>query len=252
MKTRLNNWLFPFLIPVVILHGCTEDGWESLYNGENLEGWHVECKPEDSSRDFWKSSGEYIECNSLGQPDHDYVWLMSDNEYDDFHLRLEFQIFTTTQGNSGLQFRSRYDKSDTSSGGGWLNGPQIDIHPPSSFRTGLIYDETRGVQRWIYPSLPDWEIDPDAAPEAAHQTILQYADNDPKVWNSFELICNGMEIQTLINGNHVTQFDASGILDDENHQVQNVGTKGHFAFQLHSGDEILIRFRNIYIRETSK
>lgn len=251
MKTRLNYQVFPFLISVV-LQGCTGDGWEPLYNGKNLDGWHVECKPEDKSRDFWTSKGEYIECNSLGQSDHNYVWLMSDKEYDNFDLKLEFQIFTTVQGNSGMQFRSRYDRSDTASGGGWLNGPQVDIHPPSSFRTGLIYDETRGVQRWIYPSLPDWEITPDDTPGSAHQTILYYADKDPEAWNSFELICNGMEIQTIINGNPVAQYDATGILDDENHQAKGVGTKGYLAFQLHNRDELLIRFRNIFIRETGE
>ena len=174
---------------------------------------------------------------------------MRDNEYDDFQLRLEFQIFKESKGNSGLQFRSRFDTSDANSEGGWLNGPQVDIHPPSPLRTGLIYDETRGVQRWIYPSLPDWEMVPDSAPEEAHHTLLNYADENPDNWNSLELICHGMEIRTFVNGHRVTRFDASGILDDKNHTDHNVGTKGHIALQLHSGDESLIRFRNIYIRK---
>ncbi len=266
MKINWNTWLFPLLIPVVLLHGCNrqgnksqlindspgEDGWESLYNGGNLEGWHVESRPEDRNRNYWQDKGEYVECNSLGQPGHGYVWLISDNEYNDFHLRLEFQIFKTTEGNSGLQFRSRYDTSDMESGSGWLNGPQVDIHPPSPLRTGLIYDETRGVQRWIYPSLPDWEMVHDSAPRTAHQTILRYADDDPEAWNSLELICTGMEILTLINGHLVTSMNAAGILDDQNHQKYRVGTEGHFALQLHTGDEILIRFRNIYIRKISE
>ncbi len=225
-----------------------QDGWESLYNGKNLDGWHIECLPADRGKAFWKSNGEYIECNSLGQPDHDYFWLMSDKEYDDFQLRLEFQVLEKSKGNSGLQFRSRFDESDEKSEGGWLNGPQVDIHPASSLRTGLIYDETRGVQRWIYPSLPDPRMVPDKAPKEAHRTVLFYADHDPDAWNSLELICQGMQIRTFVNGKQVTRFDATDILDDEIHRKHNVGTVGHIALQLHSKHELLIRFRNIYIR----
>ena len=228
------------------------DGWKAIYNGENLEGWHLECHPEDKGKKYWKPGEGYIECNSLGQPDHDYIWLTSDEEFDDFELRLEFQVFESSPGNSGVQFRSRYDTSDQQSKGGWLNGPQVDIHPPVPFRTGLIYDETRSVQRWIYPSLSNWEIIPDSAPPQARETILSYADCDTNAWNNLEMICRGMEIQTLVNGRRVTQFNANGILNDQNHKKLRVGTKGHIALQLHAGDEILIRFRNIYTRKTVK
>ncbi len=227
------------------------DGWESLYNGENLEGWQIECLPSDREKTFWTSKGDYMECNSMGRPDHNYYWLMSEGEYTDFQLRLEFQVFENSNGNSGVQFRSRFDGSDEISEGGWLNGPQVDIHSPSPLRTGLIYDETRGVQRWIYPSLPDWVMVPDSAPEQAHMSKLFYADKDPDAWNSLELICQGMQIRTFVNGSRVTRFDADGILNDALHKQRNVGNTGHIALQLHANDELLIRFRKIYIRKMS-
>ncbi|MHC4214586.1 MAG: 3-keto-disaccharide hydrolase, partial [Planctomycetota bacterium] len=129
------------------------------------------------------------------------------------------------------------------------NGPQIDIHPPMPLRTGLIYDETQGVKRWIHPSLKNASIIPEKAPQAAHQTQLKFADNGPDVWNSLELICDGMKIKTFINGRNISDFDATGILDDELHNAHNVGTKGKIALQLHSGDELLIRFKDIEILE---
>jgi hypothetical protein len=49
---------------------------------------------------------------------------MTDAEYDDFELRLKFQVCRGCPGNSGLQFRSRYDESEK---GGRLDGPQVDI-----------------------------------------------------------------------------------------------------------------------------
>ncbi|TNF41389.1 MAG: DUF1080 domain-containing protein [Bacteroidetes bacterium] len=223
-------------------------GWEELFNGKDLNGWEIDCRPRDKDKTFWSVQNGFIECNSLGNPDHDYVWLLNKNEYSDFHLKLKFQVFKSSAGNSGVQFRSRYDSSEKARNGGWLNGPQADIHPPAPFRAGLIYDETDGVNRWIHPSMPDWKISESDVPKAALKTKLVYADDNPDAWNTMEIICKGMKIKTVINGNQVTSFDASGILDDEIHKEKNVGSSGKIALQLHSSDELLIRFKELTIK----
>ena len=228
---------------------CSQDEWEALYNGENLDGWKVYCTPEDSGKEYWTAQGAYIEANSMGDKDHDYFWLATEREFSDFHLKLKFQVFKSSAGNSGVQFRSSFDDSDTARAGGWLNGPQVDIHGPNPVRAGLIYDETENVRRWIYPSLPDWNIHADQAPEAAHQTELFYFEDDPEVWNEMEIICEGMHVVTIVNGNKVTDFDAEGILNDELHKVRNSGEKGFFALQLHTHDELKIRYKDIYVKE---
>jgi hypothetical protein len=58
-----------------------------------------------------------------------------------------------------------------------------------------------------------------------------------------------MDIETRINGNRVTVFDAQGILNDEIHKAKNAGEGGSIAFQLHINDELKIRFKDIFIRE---
>lgn len=245
------------LFIVTFLTGCAEqthrsssneDGWTSLFNGGDLSGWQVKCLAADQGKTFWKVNDSTIECNSMGRPDHHYVWLVSDGEYDNFHLRLKFQIFRSSNGNSGVQFRSRYDDSADAPNGGWLNGPQVDIHPPTPLRAGLIYDETQGVRRWIYPSLKDWRMEPDKAPPAAHHTRLNYADDDADAWNSMKIICDGMHIQTWVNGRLISDYDATGVLDDDNHTNHHVGTTGHLALQLHNNDQLRIRFKEIEIR----
>lgn len=225
------------------------DDWEDLFNGKNLDGWEIRCRPGDAGKEFWTVINGFIECNSVGKPDHDYVWLMHKNEYSDFHLKLKFQIFKSSTGNSGIQFRSRYDTSEKARNGGWLNGPQADIHPPASFRAGLIYDETDGINRWIYPSMPDWKISESDVPKTALQTKLVYADDNLDAWNTMEIICKGMRIKTIVNGNQVTDFDATGILDDAIHKEKKVGKSGQIALQLHSSDELLIRYKEIKIRK---
>jgi 3-keto-disaccharide hydrolase len=175
-----------------LVFSCTQYEWESLFNGENLEGWIVKCVPSDELKKYWSVKEGSIECNSLGDKEHNYVWLATDREFSDFHLKLKFQLFRESGGNSGVQFQSKYDDSDTANFRGWLNGPQVDIHGSEAFRTGLIYDETDGIQRWIHPSLPDWNITPEQAPEEALKTTLLYFEDDPKKWNSMEIICEGM------------------------------------------------------------
>lgn len=249
------------LIIVALLTGCiwqthhmtsSQNEWRSLFNGTDLSGWQVKCLPADLDKTFWKVNNGAIEANSMGRPDHDYVWLLGDGEYDNFQLRLKFQVFHSSKGNSGVQFRSRYDDSSDAPNGGWLNGPQVDIHPPIPFHTGLIYDETKGYQRWIWPSLKNWEIQPNQAPAAAHQIRLVYADTDPGAWNTLEIICDGVHIQTIVNGLLISDYDAAGVLDDEIHKAHNVGTNGHLALQLHANDEVRIRFKDIQIQKITK
>jgi hypothetical protein len=241
--------LIIFYLAALLSGGSANAEWISLFNGKDLQGWSIRCLEKDRDREYWTVNNGTIVCNSMGDGDHGYVWLMTDREFSDFHLRLQFQCFRSSGGNSGVQFRSRYDDSDTARNGGWLNGPQADIHPPLPMRTGLIYDETEGVRRWIFPSLPDWRIGREQFPESALETRLVYADEDPSMWNTLEIISRGMHVKTLVNGNEVADFDARGILDDKLHAVRHVGTRGHIALQLHQNDELLIRFRNIQIRE---
>jgi hypothetical protein len=231
------------------LFSCTNGPWEPLFNGEDLEGWTVKCISADQGKVYWSVKDACITCNSLGDKEHNYVWLATDKEFTDFHLKLKFQIFRESGGNSGVQFRSIYDISVSANYGGWLNGPQVDIHGPDAFRTGLIYDETEGIRRWIHPSLPDWRIEPEQAPESALKTTLSYYEDDPEVWNNMEIICKGMVIETLVNGNRVTVFNGEGIMNDEVHQSWNSGETGCIAFQLHMNDELKIRFKDIYIKE---
>ena len=128
-----------------------------------------------------------------------------------------------------------------------MNGPQVDIHPPKkqTWRTGLIYDETNEVRHWIYPSLPDWKMEDEYKPE---KFIFKYAD-DGDGWNELTLVCKGMNVKTIVNGIVRTDWDATGILDDEIHKKYRVGQSGYLAFQLHSGDQLKIRFKDIRIRE---
>ncbi len=236
-----------FVFTAVILTGCTggvrrqdDSAWQSLFNGKNLDGWQVKCKPEDRSKGFWKVQDGSIVADSLGHSGHDYVWLATEDEFDNFVLRFRFQAYRDSPGNSGVQIRSRYDDSTY-----WLNGPQVDIHPPLPWRTGMVWDETRGNQRWLYPKVAPGEwVDESMAPPGH---TFHYSDQRP-AWNQMEIRAEGTHIQAKLNGVSVLDYDGQGVLGDDIHRAKNVGLRGHIALQIHSGDAVHIRYKDIQIR----
>jgi len=215
--------------------------WVSIFNGRDLSGWEVQCKPADRQHQFWKVEDGVIVADSMDIPRHDYVWLITKKEYTNFALRLKFQVFTNSPGNSGVQVRSRYDTNAF-----WLDGPQVDINPPAPWRTGMIWDETRGVQRWIYPNLPKGQW---VKPEQAPSGMKFFFSHQSPAWNELEITVQGNRIHAVLNGVVVTDFDGTGILDDEIHQKRRVGNCGHIALQIHTGDRLKIHFKDIWLRE---
>ena len=237
------------LAAALSLTGCAtsqsnQARWTSLFNGKDLSGWVIKCQPRDREKTFWTVDHGTILCDSMSRKDHNYVWLMTGKEYGDFELRLKFQAYKDSPGNSGVQFRSRFDETYN---GGRLDGPQVDIHPLAAmpWRTGLIYDETREERRWLSPSLKDSRMDPKFKP--AHH-VFKYAE-DGDGWNDLTLICQGLHVKTIVNGVVTTDWDGQGVLDNAAHVQHNVGRVGHFALQLHTGDQLRIRFKEIVIRE---
>jgi hypothetical protein len=222
-----------------------EANWVPLFNGKDLTGWTVKCQVRDRGNTFWTVKNGTIECNSMGHRKHDYVWLMTDKEYEDFELKLKFQAFRTSPGNSGVQIRSRYDTRPGAPRGAWLDGPQVDIHPPAGWRTGLIYDETREERRWIHPSLKNWAIKKEQGPK---QWLHRFSDEGDG-WNEMTILCQGTRIKTTVNGFTISDYDGRGVLDNEAHRRRNVGLKGHIALQLHAKDQLRIRFKDLLIRE---
>ena len=222
--------------------------WQSLFNGKNLEGWEIKCTEKDRDKDFWMVENGAILCNSMGSKNHQYIWLYSAEEYDDFELRLKFQDTRGNLGNSGVQVRSRYDEKAQIDGDviGWLDGPQVDINPGGPWRNGFIYDETRKTRRWIHPSLPDWRMSEE---EYAPKKWVHYFEDEGPGWNDLTIICKGNHVKTIVNNVVVSDYDGAGVLDDAVHKKLGISNKGHIALQLHKNSENKIRFKDIEIRK---
>ena len=223
--------------------GATDDGdqWISLFDGKSLDGWFIKCRPEDSGkRGYWRVEDGAITARGTSETNHNYIWLLTDQEYGDFELRMKVQTFSPSTGNSGVQVRSRYDDDAF-----WLDGPQVDIHPGGPWRCGFIYDETREVKAWLWPDVGG---PANAKPEHAPEVWKWNHADDEDVWNEIRIICNATNIKTIVNGVTVADFDGAGRLDDTAHRAHNVGLVGHIGLQIHPGKTVHVRFKDIQIR----
>jgi hypothetical protein len=218
-----------------------KEAWKSIFNGRDFSGWQVCANPEDAAKHYWKVQDSAIVANTNGDKNHNHVWLATIKEYQDFEIKLRFAMFKSAKGNSGVMIRSRWDKDSL-----YMDGPQVDINPPEPYRIGLMWDETRGSNRWIFPDLPK--------PKWVNKSMVigdpQFLYSDDSLqWNQMDIKVKGWQVQAWVNGVFVTDFNNRDILSDQIHKVKKVGAKGVIAFQLHSRDDVKIMYRDIYIRK---
>ena len=235
----INSAILTLALLAAVSATAQNDGWTSLFDGKTLKGWRVAAKPEDVAKRYWTVQDGAITCDSRGRKQHGYVWLLSNREFADFDLKMKIRSFRESGGNSGVQVRSRYDEEAYV-----LDGPQVDIHPPGPYRSGLIYDETRGVRHWIFPVLPGSKIEPE---QGAKDWKWKQSDEGDG-WNDLAVECRGTRIKTTVNGVPIADYDGAGVLDDDLHMRRNVGMRGNLALQLHTGDDLYIQFKDIFVK----
>jgi hypothetical protein len=240
MRSRETGWrLFRMWVTTCCLLLCcravgattVEPGFVPLFDGKTLAGWTINCLPKDKALAAvaWTVDHGTILANTTGHREHFYLMLVTQKEYGDFVLRLRIQVERGVTGNSGIQIRSRYNAET-----GWMEGPQIDINPPQPELTGKLWNEGPGPHRWL-------------SNEPVNDFKFYYADQG-EGWNDLEISAQGMKIRSVLNGVTVVDYDGAGVLDDELHQKLNVGARGMIGLQIHSGDELKLRFKDIRIK----
>jgi len=143
-----------------------------------------------------------------------YGWLFTKKTYGDFILDLEVKHDAT--GNSGVQVRSHLDEKET------MIGYQFDIDPgrPS---TGRLYDEAR---RKLLQDVP---MNPQA------RGAFKVGE-----WNTMRLQCIGDHLQSWLNGVPISDY------------IDSVDLSGILALQVHTGNDVHVRFRNLRIQDLGR
>ena len=192
-----------------------------LFNGTNLSGWH----PVGGNATYRVENGEIVGSSAPNTPN---TFLVTDREYSDFILELDFKIFDTTF-NSGIQLRSHSLPSHNS---GRLFGYQVEIDPSTRAWSGGLYFEGGSPDR---PA--GWLDDLSDNPAAQAAFLLGQ-------WNHFRIVAHGRRIKTWING-----VPAADYVDSSNQAFLPSGVIG---LQVHSNSSptpLEVRWRNLLIRE---
>ncbi|TWU24579.1 3-keto-disaccharide hydrolase [Bythopirellula polymerisocia] len=141
-----------------------------------------------------------------------YGLLVSDEVYSDFTLRLKFK---SLKGNSGFYIRMVVEKPDKA------HGLQIEVDPRHN--SGGIYESYR--RAWV--SKP--------TEKSQHEYFK------PDEWNDLEIAADGGDVTVKVNG-----VISAQVTDDPSRPA------GQLAMQMHSGNEMLVMFKDIEIHQGSK
>ncbi|MDR3199478.1 MAG: DUF1080 domain-containing protein [Planctomycetaceae bacterium] len=144
------------------------------------------------------------------------TFLCTEKKFSNFILK--FDVKYDIECNSGVQFRSEVQTKD---GKEVVAGYQCEILPEND--TANVYDEHRR-NRYLVPQTPELQT-----------KINQVFKKDG--WNEIVIQCVGPSVKTWLNGEKITDFS-----DLE-------ANEGIFGFQVHSGEQGLVRWRNIRIKE---
>lgn len=192
------------------------DEWQSLFDGETLNGW----TQNNGTATYEVRDGVIVGRSVLKSPNS---FLCTNETYGDFELEFEVKCGAI---NSGVQIRSLQNDAIAK---GHVQGPQVEIeHSPG--QSGYIYGEAYSGWRSPEPKSKDPKVN-------AHSIFK----NDE--WNHYRIVARGARIQTTLNGQPIEDLD-----DPESfEQFPN----GLIGLQVHSHPvaDVEIEWRNIRIRE---
>jgi hypothetical protein len=195
----------------ILIHAQAQGPWKEIFNRKDLKGW----KKLGGTAKYSVENGILI---GEAVPNSPNSFLVTEQSYGDFIL--EFEIYSDTEINSGVQIRSN-SRSDFQNGR--VHGYQVEVDPTSRAFSGGIYDEANRL--WLYPISRN-----PAAATAYHRAQ----------WNTYHIEAIGHEINTWINGVHCARL------------VDDLTPTGFIGLQVHSIDNnklvgAKIKWRNIRI-----
>lgn len=200
-------------------------GWQLLFNGKDLQGWHVYLKPD--AKPGWSVDNGTIKTDfSNGGERAD---LVTDGEYENYELSLDWKI--AKGGNSGIIFNVHEDPKY----GAAFTGPEMQVldninaedNKKANHLAGSLYDLIAANPKAVHPA-EEWNH----VRIRLDQGHLQFWMNDQLVvdthlWNE--------AWKKLVAGSKFRDSPAFGVFH-----------KGHIVLQYHGGE---VRYRNIKLRE---
>jgi hypothetical protein len=192
---------------------AVEDGFVSLFDGQSLAGWHY----------FGNEGGEYFAINGvIVCPESSRGNLLTDGEYSDFVLRLEYKL--EAGGNNGVAIRTPLGPKNLT-----YTGVEIQM---------LDDDAPK------HANIKDWQRN------GSVYGIVPAKDGKAKIgeWNTEEITCIGRHYKIILNDRVIVDTDLNEVHDPavlEQHPGF-LRDRGHLGFLGHSSR---FEFRNLRIKE---
>lgn len=207
------------------------DGWQLLFDGQSTKGWHrYGGKPVGSA---WKIADGTIYLDTTVKENwqvKDGGDIVSDEEFENFHLKLEWKI--AKDGNSGIMF---YVHEDTAKyKWPWETGPEMQVLDNNGHADSKIIKHRAGD---LYDLI-----------SCSEETVKPAGE-----WNLAEVKCVNGKLDFFLNGKNVvstTMWDDNWkkmVAASKFVKMPDFGTykKGRIALQDHGNT---VWFRNIMVK----
>jgi len=210
----------------------SDGGWVSLFDGKTTTGWHSYGK--DKAGELWKIADGALYLDTTKKEGFQTSGggdLVSDAEYGNFDLKLEWKI--APKGNSGIIFYIHEDTAKYKYT--WYTGPEMQVVDNDGHPDGKILKHKAGD---LYDLI-----------SSSKETAKPVGE-----WNEVEIISKDGKLDLFLNGTNVV----STTMWDDNWKKLVAGSKfkampdfstykkGKIALQDHGN---MVWFRNIKIKE---
>ncbi len=205
--------------------------YRSIFNGRDLEGWTGDAA-------YWRvEGGNLVGEVTPGNLLRKNSWIVRDTEDPgDFDLRGEYWI--SKGGNSGIGYRCERLAAPAHS----VRGSQLDIEGGDRW-TGQNYEENG--RTFLARRGEAVMLDPGGKPRVTRvlgdSAAMQRDWIRPEQWNEFRVLARGPLLRHYINGHLLSE------VWDNDPAARRL--RGHIGVQVHTGPPMVVRFRNLRIRE---
>jgi 3-keto-disaccharide hydrolase len=185
------------------------EGFTALFNGKDLTGW----KPTGKA-DVWGAEKGVIFVEKGGGG-----WLLTEKEYGDFELRLEYKL--SGGANSGVALRTPREGDPA------YVGMEIQLIDDEGWPGKLADYQHTGS---IYDVVP--------ASKTNNKPIGE--------WNAIRIVCNGSKVTVEVNGAKVVDANLEDYKETKGAKHPGLSRgKGHIGFQSYNKR---VEFRNIFLK----
>lgn len=210
--------LVGFVVSTVFVCAGSNERFVKLFSDEGVpENWVVrhwaDIKNPSTEGAVWR-----VKDGILHGSEPRGTWLVSKKEYADFVLKFEFKLGARGNSGVGLRFPMEGDPA--------FDGLEVQMVDPRYYG--------------------DYKAGPEELAGAVYKSITPLKQvYRPEEWNSYEITCDGPEIQVVLNGEKIIDANLDEHTDEleRGSSLYNRPRKGHIGFQELSrgGAHVMIR-----------